>query len=174
MKRDNEREMDQKLDRQMDSLAQQLRDKGIPPERDLWQGIDQAIDRTEAVTGGVRTRINPLTGWRIVALAASILLLVGVGLVQMGGLPGSSNEYRAENGTAVPSANVELAGVTTAESGDGEASSMEIIDRALDDLNRALADDPNNPSLSHLILVIHKSRGNLIRNTARRLAAPGF
>ena len=50
---------------------------------------------------------------------------------------------------------------------------MQQVDQALADLRRALAVDPNNSSLSRLVMMIHKSRGNLIRNTARRLAAPG-
>ena len=103
MKRDQERELDLQLDRQMDSLAGPLRDKGISPRRDLWPDINQAIDRAEAMAGGIRkTRTRPLAGWRIAALAASVLLLVGVGLVQRGGLPGNLDNQRAGSGETAP------------------------------------------------------------------------
>ena len=159
MKRDPEHELDLQLDR----LTRTLRDTGIPPERDLWPEIDRAIDQADR-SRPARSR-GPAT-WRIVALAASVLLLVGVGLVQQGGLPGKSSGHQANQ--AVDNTIGPLVG------GDVDpATSMLTVDQALADLNQALADDPNNRSLSHLVLMIHKSRGNLIRNTARRLAAPG-
>lgn len=179
MKRDQEHELDQKLDRQLDGLARQLRDKGVRPERDLWPDIDRAIDRAEVIDGTARSRrSNPLAGWRIVALAASVLLLLGVGLVQMGGLrnglPDGSNDYRAEITGPTPADSPEFAAAGLAGSEDDAAAGKQIIDQALRDLNQALADDPNNARLSRLILMIHTSRGNLIRNTTRRLVSPGL
>ena len=176
MKRDPERELDLQLDRQIDHLARTLRETGIPPERDLWPDIDRAIERTDTRTSPLLpARNRGLAGWRIAALAASVLLLAGVGLVQQGGLPGKSDSNQAVINNVGPLASADLTGPTDG-SGDGVGDSdvsMQAIDQALVDLNRALADDPDNGSLSRLVLVIHKSRGNLIRNAARRLVAPG-
>ena len=156
---------DHDLDKQLDRLAPKLRDTGISPERDLWPDIDQAISRVNGVRPVHGRR---LTGWRIVALAASVLLLVGVGLVQQSGVPGKSSMPQATRDENVgPLAGAEL---TVSEDGPG---SMQQVDQALADLRRALAADPNNSSLSRLVMMIHKSRGNLTRNTAMRLAAPG-
>ncbi len=143
--------LDQQLDQQLDRLTPKLKETGISPERDLWPDINRALDHVDQIPA-IRNR--GLTGWRIVALAASVLLLVGVGLVQHGSLPGKSSDYQASLDGTPP-------------------SNMEVLDQALADLNSALASDPNNSNLSQLVLMIHKSRGKMIRNAVRRLGAPG-
>ena len=42
---------------------------------------------------------------------------------------------------------------------------MESIDQALAQLEAALAADPENLSLSRLVLMVHKSRGELLRKS---------
>ena len=165
------RNPDRDLDLQLDRLTRTLRDTGISPERDLWPEIDQAIEQTSGHHAGLirPKRSRRPAAWRIAALAASVLLLVGVGLVQQGGLPGRSADHQANqemNENFGPMAHAELAGA------EDPVEAMQAVDKALADLNRALAVDPDNGSLSRLVLMIHKSRGNLIRNTVRRLADP--
>ncbi len=143
------------LDQQLNRVTRALRDTGIAPERDLWPEIEQAIDQAGPI-GSIRT--HNLAGWRVVALAASVLLLVGIGLVQHGGLPGNPSDFQALG----PESRIE-----------NPASSRQVVDQALVDLNEALAADPYNTSLSRLVLMIHKSRGKMIRNTAKRLGIPG-
>ena len=49
------------------------------------------------------------------------------------------------------------------------ASGLAVIDKALDELTLALADDPANRNLSHLVLMVHKTRGNLLRRNTENL-----
>ncbi|MBU8871649.1 MAG: hypothetical protein KOO60_12355 [Gemmatimonadales bacterium] len=171
MKRNTEHGLNEKLDLQLDHLVEKLRDTGIPPGRDLWPEIDQAIRRTDLIPTTTGRR---LAGWRIVALAASVLLLVGVGLVQHGDLPGNSVHHQAGQSLDKSMGPLAQADLPTGENAvDVPVANLKFVDQALADLNQALAADPNNSSLSQLVLMIHKSRGNLIRNTVRRLAAPG-
>ena len=37
------------------------------------------------------------------------------------------------------------------------------IERALGELGQALAADPDNPNLSRLVLMVHRTRGELLR-----------
>lgn len=168
MKPDANSEQDRLLDRQLANLAGTLRERGVAPERDLWPDIDRAIDEIEQRRPPRRNR--QLTGWRIAALAASVLLLIGVGMIQTGTLPGGADAPRADRDATGEPAAVELA--AQGDAGD-EGGSLHTVDRALDELNAALALDPDNVSLSRLVLMVHRSRGDLIRDSARRLFDPG-
>ena len=138
-----ERERDSRLDR----LAGSLRDEGIAPERDLWPAIDAAITRREQA--GRARRGLPWWGWAAAA-AATIALALGLGLATDRRGPGGSAGERAP-----VAAVVEETPIVT----DG----MESIDQALAQLETALAADPENLSLSRLVLMVHKSRGELLR-----------
>ena len=61
---------------------------------------------------------------------------------------------------------VHVPDLAAATDGDG---GMDVIDRALDELNLALAEDPENRSLSQLVLMVHKTRGNLLRRNSENL-----
>ena len=58
---------------------------------------------------------------------------------------------------------------TKAEQAAESPSGLAVIDQALDELNLALADDPENRNLSHLVLMVHKTRGNLLRRNSENL-----
>jgi hypothetical protein len=51
----------------------------------------------------------------------------------------------------------------------GAPSGLAVIDQALDELTLALADDPENKNLSQLVLMVHKTRGNLLRRNTENL-----
>ncbi|MEN8008114.1 MAG: hypothetical protein ABFS42_13925 [Candidatus Krumholzibacteriota bacterium] len=138
-------------DRQLERLAGQMRDIGTAPDRDLWPDIEAAIDREEQ---GGRSRLpsRHVAGWlRITATAAALTLMLAAGWLGMRSITGQR---------AVP----ELAGRPEAGS-----NGMAVIDQALDELTLALADDPENRNLSHLVLMVHKTRGNLLRRNSEKL-----
>lgn len=136
-------------DRQLQRLAGQMRDTGVAPNRDLWPDIDAAIDQEESRSRNQRRR--PANPWRLAAVAAALVLMLAAGWVGIGSITGES---------VIP-------GVAD-ESGQQE-SGLAVIDRALDELNLALADDPENRSLSQLVLMVHKTRGSLMRKNSGNL-----
>lgn len=156
---------DQTLERQLERLAPRLRDRGIAPERDLWPGIEETIARMEPR----RRRGRGFELWRVAALAASLLLLLGVGWVQWSGpdpdalRPGP----RAESPTRAAPV---IAGET---SPDKLVAARDLLDDALERLDEARRSHPESAGLTKLIVMIHESRGDLIRDAAKRLDLPG-
>ena len=65
--------------------------------------------------------------------------------------------------SSVPAVRIVADDSPTGESG------LAVIDRALDELKLSLADDPENGSLSQLVLMVHKTRGNLLRRNSDNL-----
>lgn len=141
--------MERERDSQLDRLAAQLRDEGIPPERDLWPEIDAAISRREGL--GTARRTPPW--WRLAAaVAALVIIAVGVGtrVPDPGGPPGAPVPgYDLAQETSLPTVQV----------------GMETIDRALVQLETSLAADPDNLSLSRLVLMVHRTRSELLRKS---------
>lgn len=138
-----------KQDRQLERLAGKMRDTGIAPDRDLWPDIQAAIDQEGRAPGAPRRRQG---AWlRLTAMAAALTLMLAAGWVGIRSITGE---------TGLP----EMAD----ESGAPE-SGLAVIDQALDELVLALADDPENRNLSHLVLMVHKTRGNLLRRNSENL-----
>lgn len=138
--------MERERDSQLDRLAAKLRDEGVPPGRDLWPEIDAAITRREQAGAG---RKSP-SWWRpAVAAAAVLVLAVGLGTL----LPDRGPRGPVPGGT-------DLAQMTTMPA---ETGGMATLDRALEQLEEALAADPDNLSLSRLVLMVHKTRSELLR-----------
>lgn len=151
--------MERDLERQVERLAARLRDEGQAPERDLWPEIAAAIDRCE------RPRRRRPETWQLVSVAASLLLLVGMGL--LGGVILPAGQAPLADGTP--------AAVTlTATEDTDSAGGLQAVDRAWNELRAALELDPNNTNLSRLVLLVHRSRGQLIRQHATDLIGPGF
>ncbi len=138
--------MERERDSQLDRLAAQLREEGIPPERDLWPDIDAAISRREG--RGFARRTPPW--WRLVAaVAALVIIAVGIGTrVPDRGGPSEASlpVYDLAQETSQPTVQVGMAA----------------IDRALVQLEKSLAADPDNLSLSRLVLMVHKTRSELL------------
>lgn len=138
-------------DKQLQRLAGRMRDTGISPDRDLWPDINAAIDRDEEKAGPGGPR-RPGTNWlRMTAVAAALVLMLAAGWVGIGSITGDAG---------VPG---------LAADSETDPSGLAVIDRALDELNLALADDPENGSLSQLVLMVHKTRGNLLRRNSDNL-----
>jgi hypothetical protein len=138
-------------DRQISGLADRMRTEGVPPGRDLWPGIDRAITAAERQhfaiprPAGARDRFRPLA----VAATLAVLLISGGVMVR---------QY--DTGTGPAPAPVRL---VERDRGVAAADGLEVIDRALAELSSALDRDPENRNLSHLALMMHKKRGNLLR-----------
>lgn len=156
---------DRTLERQLANLAPRLRKQGVAPERDLWPDIAAAIAGSEP-----RPRRPPtLPLWRIAALAASLLLLLGVGWVQWNGQ--EAGGLRAAPRAEIPAA---TAPVIAGETGPGRLdAARDLLDDALERLDEARRNHPESAGLTKLIVMIHESRGDLIRDAAKQLDLPG-
>jgi len=136
------------MNRQLDSLGRQLRDSGQAPERDLWPDIATAIDQVEQRQAPRSVRSGPGV-WQVAALAASVVLLVGVGYL---GLSNPDKTLVAETDVTPPTL------VRAAAEG------LEALDDTLRQLNQALATDPENHKLARLATLVHMSRANVMRS----------
>ena len=147
---------DEKRDSQLSRLVGQMRDTGTAPGRDLWPEIDAAIDQQEhRFTSQVPGRKG--RPWlRMAAVAATLTLILAAGWAGI----------RSINGDSILQ---EVATLDGAEESEAPTSGLAIIDKALDELTLALADDPANRNLSHLVLMVHKTRGNLLRRNTENL-----
>jgi hypothetical protein len=143
-------------DRQLKRLAGQIRDTGTEPERDLWPDINAIIDSEEPRAGLMAPGRKRLPWLRLAAMAAALTLMVTAGWLGIGSYTGDN--FTRQAGSA------DLAGDP-----ETPASGMAVIDKALDELTLALADDPENRNLSHLVLMVHKTRGNLLRRNSENL-----
>ncbi len=141
--------------RQLAALSAQLREDGVEPASDLWPGIERSLDVPAAATGG-RWRTRPGRTWAGAALAATVLLAVGLGVGALRhGVPG------ARDGAANPAAAAPPAAAATAAPGPGQG--LRAVEAAYDELRAALERSPDDPELSRLVLLIHHTRGRLLR-----------
>ena len=130
-------------DSQLERLAGQMRDQGIAPERDLWPDINAAIDRESGKSGH--------DWWRLGAVAAALLLMLTAGWMGIDMITRESGETEVAGGPG------------------GGPSGLAVIDQALDELNLAMADAPGSGNLSQLVLMVHKTRGHLLRKNSDNL-----
>lgn len=146
----NPNQIDQR-DGQLQRLAGQLRDTGTAPDRDLWPEINAAIDRQEQRQEPRKNRRHRGNRLRMTAVAAALVLMLAAGWVGIRTITG------------------DLGSPADVADGQDRPSGLAVIDKALDELTLALADDPENRNLSHLVLMVHKTRGNLLRRTSDKL-----
>ena len=139
------------VDRQLQRLAGQLRDTGVAPGRDLWPDIDAVLGSQEQAAGPAKPRRPGSSRLRLTAVAAALALMLAAG-------------WAGVRTITMDAGSPDLAG-QSAESPSG----LSVIDKALDELTLALADDPENRNLSHLVLMVHKTRGNLLRRNTENL-----
>jgi hypothetical protein len=148
--------------RQLAALSAQLREGGVPPARDLWPDLEQALDRGLAAgIPPISSRRRLVSGglWASAALAATVLLVVGFGLAGRGNVPGA-----AQRGP-LAAQSAPAAALAPAPAPDHAATrqGLRAAEQALAELQTALTQSPGNPDLSRLVLMIHHSRGRLLR-----------
>ena len=148
-------------DSQLNRLAGQMRDTGTAPDRDLWPDIDAAIDAAEHRTVIRAPHRKGMPWMRLAAVAAVLTMMLSAGWVGI----------RTITGEAIigDKTTQEVTSLDGAVESDSPASGLAVIDQALDELILALKDDPENRNLSHLVLMVHKTRGNLLRRNTESL-----
>ncbi|MCK9995094.1 MAG: hypothetical protein KAH56_02305 [Candidatus Krumholzibacteria bacterium] len=146
----------EKRDSQLNRLAGQMRDAGTVPGRDLWPDIDAAIDQAEHRTAIRAPRRKGRPWLRLAGVAAVLTLMLAAGWVGV----------RSITGDVITG---DVASLNTGEAPETEANGLAVIDKALDELLLALKDDPENRNLSHLVLMVHKTRGHLLRRNSESL-----
>lgn len=137
------------MDKQVKNLASELKQKGIAPERDLWPGVDQAIDRLESAEKS-GWRFSAKAWYRMAAVAATLALLLGSGYF--------SNLSPKQ----------QVAQISRVEDVDNNSSLLHKLNQTISDIDKAMALDPDNIKLTRLSLMTHKSRANLMRVGTRR------
>lgn len=149
-----------RLTAQMKRLAHGLRDEGVSPRRELWDDIDRAI--SEAEGHQIRPAQRRRWGWpQVAAIAALVTFMLLAGRW--------GREYGSRDTGSLPEVGLEIGSDLAA--GAPEASAREVIEQALSELNLALAEDPDNLSLSNLALMLHQARGRMLRlNPVRRFS----
>jgi len=141
--------MDRDLDPRLEPLAQRMRETGRAPERDLWPGIEEAIVRRERAGDRPRRAV----WWRFAAAAAALALLV------LG-----ARDFRVHREDTAPGGETApvVAEATPAPATD-TLDERTAIEQALAELGTAMAADPDNPHLSRLALMVHRSRGEMLQ-----------
>ncbi|MBM4132073.1 hypothetical protein FJ250_13790 [bacterium] len=165
------------FDRQVATAAARLREGGVEPARDLWPELAAALDaagdahrdahrdaRHGAHTG--RRGARPAwPRWSQAALAASVVLAIGLGLTTRGPAPGGTAgapaavpaDGPAAMATPSPASSAAASPVAAAREG------LRAVAAALAEVEAALSQSPDDPDLSRLVLMIHHSRGRLLR-----------
>jgi hypothetical protein len=158
--------------RQLANLSAQLREGGVPPARDLWPDLDRALDRALEqgfATGSLpisrRRRLAAAGVWVSAALAATVLIAVGFGVAGRGTVPGVAQRGPLTAQPAPATALTPAPAPAPAPAPDNVATrqGLRAAEQALADLQTALKRSPGNPDLSRLVLMIHHSRGRLLR-----------
>ncbi len=162
------------MDKQINKLARQLRDDGVAPERDLlpgiWESIGDARPEGEFQSGSAfsvestsRRNFNSAAGWRMAAVAATLILLFGSGYFQSH----SPGRFNSQNLTL--NENQHTVGNSIDSSiEDLDKLLLRSLNKSISDLARAQALDPDNLKLTRLSLLTHKSRANFLRAGSRR------
>ena len=154
MNRDQRETHGEGADPRLAKLAARLREEGQAPRRDLWPGIEAAIAAGESrrLDAG-RRRPDPVR-WAVAAAVALLVVVGGWRLVHEPGAPGIE-----------PAPTARLAAVTAPDPMVVDDGGLPAIDAALDEVNAALRDDPENRSLTNLAVMLHRSRGRVLRQS---------
>lgn len=150
------------FERRLEALAPRLREDGLEPGRDLWPAISAAIDAAAAPSrrAGLAAPPRPaLAWWPTAALAAGIVLMIGVGL--SGRRPGGIDP--AAGGARATAPATAAADAAAGQQADAARDGLREVGRALADVQSALTQAPDDPDLARLVMLIHHSRGRLLR-----------
>ena len=159
MTNDHENRAQSERDPRLDRLAAELRERGQAPERDLWPQIDAAISAAEAQQLRPRRARRPAWGQWAAAAAVAALLVVGGWWAAKGP---TGPETAPSPLAAIPDTGNQVA------LGDGatdKPDELSAIDTALDEVNLALAADPESRSLTNLAVMLHRTRGRVLRQS---------
>ncbi len=158
------------MDKQVNKLARQLRDEGVAPDRNLLPGILESIGDQECRIGPEqRVRVLPpnqsrrffdaAAGWRLAAVAATLVLLFGSGYFRS-----IYQDPASESDLVMEEESTEM----VSPQGNANKSLLRGLNHTISDLASAQALDPDNLKLTRLSLLVHRSRANLLRVGTRR------
>lgn len=146
-------------------LAAGLREDGVEPTRDLWPDIERELG-AGSERGRRAARAGNMRPWNIrhrylrhgagAALAATVLVAIGLGVADL--RPGRV----ADRATPV-TRGAEGSGPARATGPGAAREGLRAVDAALEELQAALRQSPDDPDLSRLVMLIHHSRGRLLR-----------
>lgn len=134
------------MDRQIERLTRELRDKGVPPERDLWPEIEARLEDPHH-----RTCPEGDRWWRVAAVAAALIVLVASGYLTGGTDPA-----------------VETAANPLIEGPGDPIALLQDMNQTIGELEAAQDLNPENLNLSRLTALAHRGRADLLRATTRR------
>ena len=134
----------------LSAVAAGLREEGVEPARDLWPEIEHALDARAA------TRRRAVRAWTGAALAATVLLAIGLGVADLRPVPGARRATPVAAGATAP-------GTVHSSAPSAAREGLHAVDQALNELQAALRQSPDDPELSRLVMLIHHSRGRLLR-----------
>jgi hypothetical protein len=146
---------DEAFARQLAALSAQLREDGVAPASDLWPAIERSLG-APAVAARGRWPAGRGRAWAGAALAATVLLAVGLGVDALRHSVSGSRDGAANPAAAAPPA-------ATAAAAPGPGQGLRAVEAAYDELRAALERSPDDPELSRLVLLIHHTRGRLLR-----------
>jgi len=147
--------------------AARILPRSIQPEQDLWRGIEPRL-MSEQRSGSTPPRSRPVPRW---ALAAAAILLVAIGAAlatvwQRRAAPDSfttaTARYATESAALADRLNHAarpLSPVTQAV----VARNLAIVDAAIKEAEAALAADPGNAALEHIVIAAYQQRLALLR-----------
>lgn len=171
--------------------------KGVAPKRDLWPDIEARLSERAPAS---RSRSVYTTVYRgLVAMAAAVLIFVAGMWYARNGMPEVHAPGVAENSAndLQPPTQVELAGYQeiAREYAGVRASlrealdkarpnlapetvkvvddSLATIDRAIDEIETALANDPGNPTLIRSLVAVYDQEVGLLRQMSTIADGPG-
>ena len=161
--------MEHDQDKQIARLSEQLRDNGVAPERDLWPDISAKIDASEhgVTSSGQRPQF-----WRVVAIAATVLIMVGVGLVSFRSLNGPADQK--DFGTTEVAQVATGVDRLTENTAGALRSDRDVIEQAMREVTAALEANPGNGRLSRLENMLYQSHGDVLRRSTSNKARWGW
>jgi anti-sigma factor RsiW len=163
--------------------------RSVAPPRDLWPGIAERIGRGSAWSA-LWGSWQPLAlaAAAAVVLALSALLWNGAGpaAVRTVAMPNASPSLRPVAGTGVADPVLAAAARDYEEAASAllEAlqrrraalppedlarveANLEVIDRALEEVRRALVKDPESPELNRMLVATHRKKVDVLRRVVR-------
>lgn len=161
--------------------------RSVAPPRDLWPGVAERVERRRSWEWAAG-----LGPWALAA-AAAVVLTVSAVLWQAGGparvrtvaIPAASPAATLVAGTgedpvlaaaerdyeaaanALLDALQQRRGRLAPETLAAVESNLEVIDRALAEVRRALAKDPESPELSRMLVATHRKKVDVLRRVVR-------
>jgi cytochrome c-type biogenesis protein CcmH/NrfG len=137
-------------DSQLERMNGQLRDRGCPPENDLWPGIEEAITAEENRLLNKPKKQRAGFWSPQVLLAAAAVVTFAIILVPL---------------NFEPNVDKQMVGVEQQETNNALAfgQSESTLAEAMLNLEKAVLENPDDPNLLRLVRMVNSRQGELLR-----------